>query len=101
MKRMKKFMKNHKGKIILSGISLMVLTLFPEIASAVTIEQQLDKVGGLATGKLKTYGVAGSSIFGGAYALFKGNMKAAGAIVFIGVVLAFFLGWVDAGMKVS
>ena len=91
----------HKKRVIkwgLWGLCVGAL-LFPEWVFAVKLEEQLDTVGTLATTKVKTIGVAGASICGAIWSLFKGNITLAGTIIFIGVSLAMYLNWVSAGMQ--
>lgn len=80
------------------------ICLFPEItlaaATATSLESQLDKVGGLATGKLKTIGISAATILSAIWSVVRGNIKLAGGIVAIGVILALYLEWIAGGMKV-
>jgi len=82
-------------------LGAVAVTMFPEITLADTLEQQLDKVGGLANGKIKTLGISGATILSAIYSVVRGNIKLAGIIVGIGVVLGFYLEWVSGGMKVA
>lgn len=75
--------------------------LFQELVFANSLEGQLDKIGGLSTGKLKTIGISGATILAAIWAVVKGNLRFAGAIVAIGIILGFYLDWVSSGMKIS
>lgn len=84
------------------GLCLAALVLMvSEIASATTLETQLDKIGTLSGGKLKTIGISAATILSSIWAVVRGNIKLAGAIVAIGVILGLYLEWINAGMKVS
>ncbi|EER22302.1 hypothetical protein REIS_1812 [Rickettsia endosymbiont of Ixodes scapularis] len=74
--------------------------LLPDIAWATTLEGQLDRIGGLSTGKLKTIGISGATILSSIWAVVRGNIRLAGAIVAIGIILGFYLEWIASGMKV-
>ncbi|WP_341791028.1 hypothetical protein [Rickettsia endosymbiont of Gonocerus acuteangulatus] len=75
--------------------------ILPEIALGETLEGQLDHIGGLSTGKLKTIGISGATILSSIWAVVRGNLRLAGAIVAIGIILGFYLEWVSSGMKIS
>ena len=94
----KAFYKKHQKKIIIGGILTSIIA-FPEIAQATKIEDQLDKINAITTGKVKTIGVTGASIIGFMWAIFKGNPKLAGIIVALGMGMAFYLNWIEGGMK--
>ena len=72
--------------------------LFPEDVFAASLEEQLDSANTLVTDKIKKYGIISASIAGGIWAIFKGNVKQAGIIVLIAVILSYYLGWVEGGM---
>lgn len=93
------FGQKHKN-IIISILSLYVLfaILFPEDVFAASLEEQLDSANTLVTDKIKKYGIISASIAGGIWAIFKGNVKQAGIIVLIAVILSYYLGWVEGGM---
>jgi hypothetical protein len=82
-------------------IAAAIITMFPDLALAYTLEQQLDKVGALANGKVKTIGISGATILSAIYSVVRGNIKLAGVIVGIGAILGFYLEWVSAGMKMA
>lgn len=97
-----------KGKIdlakttgILAAVAVVYTLTAESCFAANNLEQQLDLVGKLATTKFKTYGVSAASIAAGIWALFQGNVRMAGVVVAIGVILAYYLNWVDAGMTIS
>lgn len=92
------FSKQHLGYIVLITFCCC---LFQEIVFANSLEGQLDKLGGLSTGKLKTIGISGAMILAAIWAVVRGNLRFAGAIVAIGIILGFYLEWVSAGMKIS
>ncbi|WP_245207378.1 hypothetical protein [Rickettsia fournieri] len=92
------FNKKHLGYVVLITFCCC---LFQEIVFANSLEGQLDKIGGLSTGKLKTIGISGATILAAIWAVVKGNLRFAGAIVAIGIILGFYLDWVSAGMKIS
>jgi hypothetical protein len=86
--------------IKISLLLLLAFCLYPEISLAsATVEGQLDKVGALANGKIKTIGFSTAAILGGIGAMVKGNPKLAGIIVVIGVVLSLYFEWIAGGMK--
>lgn len=97
-----KSLKEGSRHQFVKGLCLVALVLMvSEIASATTLETQLDKIGTLSGGKLKTIGISGATILSSIWAVVRGNIKLAGAIVAIGVILGLYLEWINAGMKVS
>lgn len=88
------------------SIALAILLVFcwyllqPDMAYATTLEGQLDRIGGLSSGKLKTIGISGATILSSIWAVVRGNIRLAGAIVAIGIILGFYLEWIASGMKV-
>lgn len=98
----KKSLKEGSRNKFVKGLCLAALVLLlSEMASATTLETQLDKIGTLSGGKLKTIGISGATILSSIWAVVRGNIKLAGAIVAIGVILGLYLEWINAGMKVS
>lgn len=98
----KKILINSGRNKFVKGLCLTALVLMvSEIASATTLETQLDKIGTLSSTKLKTIGISGATILSSIWAVVRGNIKLAGAIVAIGVILGLYLEWINAGMKVS
>lgn len=95
------FCQQHKNELALGVVvcGVLLVTLTPEQACAVKLEEQLDAANTLITDKVKKYGVIGASIAGGIWAIFKGNLKQAGVIVGIGIILSYYLKWVQAGMN--
>ena len=94
--------QRHKYKItscLTFGLCLVVL-FFPEQVLA-SLENQLDSINTLTTGKIKKYGVSATTIAGGIWALFKGNAKMAGIIVLIGIILGYYLKWIADGMQIG
>lgn len=86
------------------GFTLLIACyfyLFSESALANSLEGQLDRIGGLSTGKLKTIGISGATILSSIWAVVRGNLRLAGAIVAIGIILGFYLDWVASGMKIN
>ncbi|WP_342259846.1 hypothetical protein [Candidatus Tisiphia endosymbiont of Metellina segmentata] len=83
------------------SIMFCVNMLFPETSFATTLEGQLDRIGGISTGKLKTIGISGATILSSIWAVVRGNIRLAGAIVAIGIILGFYLDWVSSGMKIN
>ena len=75
--------------------------LLPESVWAVKLEEQLETVNTLTTGKVKTIGVTGATILGFVWAILKGNPKLAGIIVALGLMMGFYLNWVSKGMTLS
>lgn len=82
-------------------VLLTLYILFPEWVWAVKLEDQLETVNTLATGKFKTIGVTGATITGFVWAIFKGNPKLAGIIVALGLMMGFYLNWVLKGMNLG
>ena len=81
-------------------LMLLLAILLPEFAYAVSLEDQLTKANTLVTSKLKIYGITGSAIAGAIWAIFKGNVKLAGIIVVISVIMSLFFKWVEDGMTI-
>ncbi|KJW02650.1 putative membrane protein [Rickettsia endosymbiont of Ixodes pacificus] len=92
------FNKQHLGYIV---CIIFYCFLFHELVFADTLEGQLYRIGTLSTGKLKTIGISGATILAAIWAVVKGNLRLAGAIVAIGIILGFYLDWVSSGMKIS
>ena len=91
-------------RTLFSAFIILILCIdvfLPEITLATTLEGQLDRIGGLSTGKLKTIGISGATILVSIWAVVKGNIRLAGAIVAIGIILGFYLEWIANGMKVG
>ena len=87
---------------LISGLIFLVMGLLifhPDITLAATLEDQLDQVGTLATGKFKTIGLSAATIGGAILSVLKGNIKLTGIIVAIGVVLGLYLEWIESGMR--
>ncbi|MFU7500202.1 MULTISPECIES: hypothetical protein [unclassified Candidatus Tisiphia] len=97
--------KQHIGLISSMFIALSIIfcvnILLAEISFANTLEGELDRIGGLSTGKLKTIGISGATILSSIWAVVRGNLRLAGAIVAIGIILGFYLDWVSSGMKIN
>jgi hypothetical protein len=85
---------------IITAVTI-VYVLSAKSCQAANLEQQLEVVGKLATTKFKTYGVSAASIAAGIWSLFQGNVRMAGVIIAIGVMLAYYLSWVEGGMAIS
>ena len=91
-----------KNALLCSCLVLFLLwMLLPESVWAVKLEEQLETVNTLTTGKVKTIGVTGATILGFVWAIFKGNPKLAGIIVALGLMMGFYLNWVSKGMTLS
>ena len=73
----------------------------PDIAFAVTIEDQLNKVGGLMSGKVKKIGLSSAAIIGCIVGVFTRSPKTAGIVILAAVMSAGLLQWIDGGMKVG
>ncbi len=99
--RVSVFCDQHKRELTLGVIlcGFLLMTCAPEQAFAVKLEEQLDAANTLITDKVKKYGIIGASISGGIWSIFKGNLKQAGVIVGIGIILSYYLKWVQAGMN--
>ena len=87
-------------------ISILCIYVFlPEgalaAAAKTTLEGQLDRISVLSSGKLKTIGISVATILVSIWAVVKGNIRRAGAIVAIGVILGFYLQWIADGMQVG
>lgn len=97
---MRRFIKKHA--LLCACLVLFLLwMLLPESVLAVKLEEQLETVNTLTTGKVKTIGVTGATILGFVWAIFKGNPKLAGIIVALGLMMGFYLNWVSKGMTLS
>ena len=91
-----------KNALLCSCLVLFLLwMLLPDSVWAVKLEEQLETVNALTTGKVKTIGVTGATILGFVWAIFKGNPKLAGIIVALGIMMGFYLNWVSKGMTLS
>lgn len=97
----KSLQKSGRNKLLKGLFFAALVLMVSEIASATTLETQLDKIGTLSSTKLKTIGISGATILSSIWAVVRGNIKLAGAIVAIGVILGLYLEWINAGMKVS
>jgi hypothetical protein len=82
-------------------LAIVTCTLFVSDVFAATLEQQLDSINSLTTNKIKTYGITGATIAGGIWAIIKGNVKLAGIIVLIGIILGYYLEWIAGGMSIT
>jgi len=92
-----------KNDLLIKGVflAMAVIWLFsPEIAAATSLEGQLTAVNGTVS-KAKIWGVSGASILVLIGSIVKGNIKLAGLVVAIGVIGAFYLQWIDGGMKLA
>ncbi len=99
--KMVDFILRHKSTIFYCGLAVVVLSImFPEVARAVNLEDQLDRVNTLTTDRIKKYGVTGSVIFTVIAAIVRGNLKMVGIVVIIVIILALILAWVNGGMVV-
>ena len=92
---------NQNEKIIFACLFLFTCLSFSENIFAANLETQLDAINTLTTGKLKKYGISISTIAGGIWSLFKGNIKMTGVIVAIGVILGYYLSWIEGGMVIG
>lgn len=93
--------RNDKYTAFAILLTFCLYVLSPELVFATTLEGQLDRIGGLSTGKLKTIGISSATILSSIWAVARGNLRLAGAIVAIGIILGFYLEWISSGMKVS
>ncbi|WP_045918554.1 hypothetical protein [Orientia tsutsugamushi] len=80
---------------------VMLVNTASEEAEADTLEVQLNKIDGLFSGKLKTIGISSATILSSIWAVARGNIKLAGVMVAIGVILGFYLDWIAGGMKIN
>ncbi|SPM45079.1 Uncharacterised protein [Orientia tsutsugamushi] len=80
-------------------ITACVFSFKPALAD--TLEGQLNKIDGLFSGKLKTIGISSATILSSIWAVARGNIKLAGVMVAIGVILGFYLDWIAGGMKIN
>ena len=87
--------------VLISLLAIVTCTLFVSDAFAATLEQQLDSINALTTDKIKKYGITGATIAGGIWAIIKGNVKLAGIIVLIGIILGYYLEWIAGGMSIT
>ena len=95
------FTLKHKHTLFCSVLAIIILgLLFPDVARAVNLEEQLDRVNTLTTDKIKRYGITGAAILSVIGAMFKGNIKLVGIVIVIAIALAMFLAWVSGGMIV-
>lgn len=86
---------------ILALAALIAACIYPEIALAGNLEQQLDKVGTVANGKFKTIGLTAATIGGAIWSVVKGNIKLTGVIIAIGVSMSLYLEWIKDGMVLT
>ena len=96
------YVREHKLGVLYGICLVFLLTIFlcPNVAQAVSLEDQLDRVNTLTTDKIKKYGISGAAILSVIGAIIKGNIKLAGIAIVIAVMLALFLSWVAGGMLV-
>lgn len=73
--------------------------LFPESVFATSIEAYIGNAE-VVTKKFKTFALSGATILAAIAAVLKGNIKIAGIMVSIGVILGVYLQWVEKGMTV-
>jgi hypothetical protein len=85
--------------VFLAWSVLLLICLYPDSALAVTLEEQLDKVNSVATGKFKTIGITAATIGGAIWSIVKGNLKLTGVIIAIGISMSLYLQWIADGMK--
>ena len=100
--KMVNFVLRQKSTLLYSigFLGLLGIIFFSDIAAAVTIEEQLDRVGVLTNGKVKVIGVTVSTLVGFFGAIVKGNIKIAIIILLTGIALAMMLAWIASGMIV-
>ncbi|KJV76468.1 hypothetical protein OTSUT76_1393 [Orientia tsutsugamushi str. UT76] len=70
---------------------VMLVNAASEEAEADTLEVQLNKIDGLFSEKLKTIGISSATILSSILAIARGNIKLAGVMLAIGLVLGFYL----------
>lgn len=103
---LKKYVNIANGKLFAALILIGFTTLysvcfFADSVMATSLEGIMDRAGGLATGKLKTIGLSGATVLISIWSVVKGNMKLAGITVAIGVMLGYYLSWLNAGMNIA
>jgi hypothetical protein len=99
--KMVDFILRHKNTIFYCGLAVIILSImFPEVARAVNLEDQLDRVNTLTTDKIKKYGITGAAIISVIGAMVRGNIKLVGMIIVIAILLALLLAWIAGGMVV-
>lgn len=91
---------NDKGMQLIFVIFAVFIVLLPEVTLAGSLQKMTTDVSAFVVGDLKKLFVTGGGILGTSAALVKGNLKLAGAVGVVAVILAMFLTWVDAGMQV-
>ncbi len=95
------FIVRHKNTLFYCGMAVIILGLmFPEVARAVSLEEQLDRVNTLTTGKVKTYGLTGAAILTGIGAVARGNIKLILTVIVILILVACVLLFIAGGMVV-
>ncbi len=66
-------------RIIYSLLPILLIfcvnVILSEVALGETLEGQLDRIGGLSTGKLKTIGISGATILSSIWAVVRGNLR--------------------------
>ena len=88
--------------VLISLLGVITYMLFASDALAAnSLEEQLDSIKTLTNDKIKTYGITGATIAGGIWAIIKGNVKLAGMIVLIGIILGYYLQWIAGGMAIT
>lgn len=78
---------------------LLFICVCPEVCLASGLEGQLDKIGNLANGKLKTIGITAATICVAILAIARGNIKLMFLIIGIGICFSLYLEWIAGGMK--
>lgn len=79
----------------------VIFCMYPEVTLATSLEGQLDKIGDIASGKLKTVGLSVATILAGIWSVIKGNIQITLIVIAIGVSLSIYLTWLSGGMVIS
>lgn len=98
-----RILEDKKLRPLQYGICALLLSfcVVPEVFAVVNLEQQLDKISVLTSGKIKTVGISFATIACAIYAIIKSSPLLAVTIVGIGAGLAYYLEWIAGGMTLS
>ncbi len=86
---------------LLAFAAAVIFCMYPEVTLATSLECQLDKIGGIASGKFKTVGLSAATIAAGIWSVLKGNFKLTGIVIAIGISLSIYLTWLGGGMTIT
>ncbi|MBF8246680.1 MAG: hypothetical protein ISN64_01640 [Rickettsia sp.] len=91
----KKFLKS----FLLFSLAFFIYEIFfLQDVFAANLETQMNQIQKFNNDYLKKIGLTGATIWGSVWAAIKGNLKLAGTIVAIWLILNLYLKWIEGGM---